>query len=283
MYDAWQSQLRKAATQLQNIQASHTFFQPSRAEVPLMMHALSTNLSSHDFSRAVNHAAGTAILNTLAIGRQSVDAMFRKQTGRDPVRKDLVGGQASFGILFGMTEDHALQALVDQLTLSAGGFWDDQMTESVRKEMESWFDGDITRDELAANLKAMVNDRLSIEGKSSLPGSYFDGLAEHYVVRTRNVGSVYRAKGLGAEKYQIVNPRDHRTSEICEALSAPGLFFTMAAADQRVSDILGARSLQDLKTVAPFLTAGTASSESSPVPPLHWRCRSWMKYVFAGL
>jgi hypothetical protein len=287
-YGTWDARVSYATHQLNQEMSKH--FLGSMPTVDDLMSALNTWLNRRYFTTAFRMRSHGMLAGAFNLGKESVDAMYKKQTGHEPLKKDDVGVTTTssiadhaalpFGVLFGLTEDHALQALVEQLSLAAGGFWDDDMSESVRKEMESWFEGGLTRDELQQNLQTLVNDRLSIDGKNSLPASYFDGLTEHYIVRARNIGSVYRGKALGAKEYKIVNPRDKRTSGICNTLSAPGMVFAFAGAESKVEDILGARSADALKQAAPFLTESNAKNEGSPVPPLHWRCRSWMQFIF---
>jgi hypothetical protein len=158
--------------------------------------------------------------------------------------------------------------------------------------MESWFGGEITensfgtltplsREQLATRLQQIVNDRLSIEGAVSKPRSYFDGLSEHLVVRARNVGGLARASALGSTQYRIQNVMDARTSSVCRHLVDSRKVFTVAGAEDTVKRMLAADSLGELKAAQPFINS--ASEAKNPVPPIHWRCRSWQEFIFEGL
>lgn len=273
IYAAWQGRVDNARQAIAHVMRQSWMGLPQPGEI---MHAMSSAITSRHLGDEIYAQVRAGVKDAIGAGKASADHDYKKQTGSDPLKKDLV----TFGVLFGLTEDHAVQALTDQLTIAAGGFWDDEMSTSVKNEVESFFTGTITKDELNEKLTKLVDERLSIDGAKSLPGSYFDGLTEHYIVRARNVGSVYRGKALGATSYSIVNPRDKRTSGICMTLSQPGKTFPMRQAESRVEGILGARSQDQLKAVAPFLTDANAADAEGPVPPLHWRCRSWMKYNF---
>jgi hypothetical protein len=275
MYDAWQAQLAQAVRALDKFHELKMFSSPSIEEVPQMMKILGDALSGSAINNRIQDSIQRNIKSTFASASDEVDREMKRQTGKAAPQKGGVG----FGVLFGITEEHAVQALHDFGTLSAGGLWEDQMSESVRISMEEWYEGNMTRTELVTELKSLTNARLSIEGQKSLARSYFEGLAEHLIVRTRNIGKLYRAKKLGVTKYRFRNPDDHRTSPICEKLN--GHTYEVAAAESVVSDILGASSLDDLKAVQPFWKS--PDENRVPMPPIHWRCRSWIEMVFEEL
>jgi hypothetical protein len=274
LYDAWQRQFNQLKMHLWNYGMNQSL---SKLRIPDVL----------DLMR--QYFAGTAITNQIRTstqylkaaygkGQEHTDVQYKKQVGKGAIEKAF----KLRGLLgYGLDEEYALQALEQQLVLSAGGFWDEQMSESIRNEMQSWFDGDFTREELAEKLKKLVNDRLSIEGSSSKPRSYFDGLSEHLVVRSRSIGALNRAHSLGATKYKIQNPLDSRTSSVCRELTKSGKVFTVAGAKGVVDNMLNADSLDELKTAQPFISSPAAAHD--PVPPLHWRCRSWQEFVFEGL
>ncbi|MEP7235717.1 MAG: hypothetical protein ABI778_10515 [Ignavibacteriota bacterium] len=274
LYDAWESGLFSAAHDLRGIVTR--FGKPERSEINEILAIFKKHLSGKAITQRIS--GKDPITAAFLSGKSEVDREYKKQTGKvPPIKKD----GSLFGILFGLTEQHALDALERITILSAGGFWDDDMSDAVRNILNEFYDGNISRDDVAKTLKTYINAHLSIEGKKSLPRSYFDGLSEHMIVRTRSIGKVYRGKALGATGYRIRNPRDHRTSSICNTLSSNGIIYGMKEAENVVSDILSANSLADLKSTVPFFTSGT--TDQTPVPPLHWRCRSWIEMVFAGL
>lgn len=136
--------------------------------------------------------------------------------------------------------------------------------------------GTLTRDQLIANLKEFTNTRLASNGKKSQPKSYFEGLSEYYIVRARNFGSIYQADNLGITKYRIEGILDNRTTPICRSLIQSGRVFELVGAKDKMREILKIRDLGKLKSEFPFLTS--LQNAKDPIPPLHWRCRSWMEY-----
>jgi hypothetical protein len=249
--------------------------------IPAILEILKNELSAK-FAASVVPAFQQAIGFAFARGKDVTTQQFKKQTGKDPLAKV----DATFGMLFGLTEDHALTSLVDQGILSAGGLWDEQLSDSLRDELATFFDtvgndpmrGSMSRFDLVDKLKDLVNGKLDLLGEASLPRTYFEALSSHFIVRSRNIGSLYRAKALGATSYRLRNPNDKRTSDICAGLTK-GQVFEFGAAEETVTSILTARNISDLKSKVPFLKPGD-KAPAGPVPPLHWKCRTWQEWIF---
>jgi hypothetical protein len=276
LYDVWDAQVKSA------VQAMHHYSilgslmgGPSIAEVPKIMQVLSHSLSGPAIAQRVQHVAQLTISQGFQKGKDTVNQDFAQAKKRLVKMNDIM-----FGAVFGLTEQHALEALTQQLMIAAGSFWDDQLQESIKNEVEGFFSGTITRDDLSAKLMSMVNDRLLASDAGTLSKSYFDNLSVHIINSSRNIGSTYQLKSLGVTHYTLYNPRDKRTSPICQAVTN-GQVFEMAHAEDTVTAKLQARTTEDLKQSVPFLTPETASSAKGPVPPLHWpKCRTKMHGVF---
>lgn len=267
--DAWDKRLVGAHAAAVNI--ARMAWKPDASMIPHIISVFRSHLAGSAFTMLLH--PGGPIASAFGKGKQMVASQAKgKSASRLRTMKN-----DFYGMLFGMTESHATKALYDQLMLSAGGFFDDDMTDVVRNELKQWFDGELTRDDLIANLKNFTNSRLASNGKESLPKSYFEGLSEHYVVRARNFGSIYQADNLGIQKYRIEGILDHRTSPICRPLIQSGRTFELQGAKGKMNEILKIRDLGQLKTQFPFLTS--PHNAQHPIPPLHWRCRSWMEYI----
>lgn len=267
--DGWNRRLVGAYAAALNI--ARMGYKPDPQMIPHIIQAFRSHLSGTAFTNTLHPQ--TALGTAFNKGKQQVLVQSKKKS----VSRFRRIKNEFFGLLFGMTESHATQALYDQLMLSAGGFFDEQMTEVIRGELDSWFKGDLTKDDLVANLRTMTNTRLSSNGEQSQPKSYFEGLAEHYIVRSRNFGGIYQADNLGVTHYQIQGILDHRTSPICKPLIESGALFELAGAKDKMHGILKVRDVGTLKRTYPFLTS--PKDAVHPIPPLHWRCRSWMEYV----
>ena len=276
LYDVWDAQVKSA------VQAMHHYSilgslmgGPTLAEVPKIMQVLGQALSGPAIAQGVQAAARQAIAEGFQKGKDTVNHDFAQAKKRMVRKSDLM-----FGAVFGLTEQHALDALTQQLMIAAGSFWDDQLQDSIKEEVEGFFSGTITRDELSEKLMDMVNARLVASDAGTLAKSYFDNLSVHIVNSSRNIGSTYQLKSLGVTHYTLYNPRDKRTSPICQAVTN-GQVYEMAHAEDTVTAKLQARSTEDLKQSVPFLTPETAGNAKGPVPPLHWpKCRTHMHGVF---
>jgi hypothetical protein len=272
LYDAWDARLKIAFYRAAAL--AHALGpNPSKESIPHFLDIFHRYLSGPALTSKISPA--TELRAGFVRGKASAVAHIGKSAKhRSWIRK---GADQFFGLILGLTEDHAISALDEQMILSAGGFYDGTMTDVVRTELELWFGGDLTRDELIGNLKSMVNQRLASSGQESLPKSYFDGLAEHFIVRARNFGGIYQADKLGATRYKIQGILDHRTSAICRPLITEGKTFELSGAKDQMQSILRTTDLATLKQNHPFLTK--PEDAVTPIPPLHWRCRSWMEYI----
>jgi hypothetical protein len=281
LYDAWQSQLQIAAHQAAKFVRTQIFYKPQISDVASILQIFSDKLNRNTLSPLIYTKAKDAIAGGYDRAKQEVDEEFKRQTGMQPAQKDDRITPVGFGMLFGVTEQHSIEALAQQAIVSAGGFWNKELSDSIKTEMEKWYqDANFSTSDLVEKMSTMVNERLSVEGKNSLPRSYFDGLAEHIVVRNRTVAKVARGAQLGATHYRLYNPRDTRTSSVCMALSKPGKTWTVAAAQTSVQAIQTAGTLDDLKVIYPFWKS--PDEDRPPVPPLHWRCRSMLQMVFTS-
>lgn len=276
LYDIWDAGVKQAAAAMHHYSIMGSLLGgPSMAEVPKIMEVLTHSLSGPAITQGIASVAKEAIAQGFQKGKDTANYDFSQAKKRRVRKSDLM-----FGAVFGLTEQHALEALQQQLMIAAGSFWDDQLQTSIKNEVEGFFSGQITRDELSQKLMDMVNTRLVASDAGTLARSYFDNLSVHIVNSSRNIGSTYQLKSLGVSQYTLYNPRDKRTSPICQAVTN-GQVFEMIHAEATVTAKLQARTTEDLKQSVPFLTPETAGEAKGPVPPLHWpQCRTKMHGVF---
>lgn len=271
LYDAWDSQLQLAVHELKRIVSRITAPTPDEKDEILAVfgkHLSGGNITVHLQLRehvkgAFEKAKKQAVRNYTSLG------------GKLPKKK--ADQNFGFGIIYGITETHAVAALEKFLTLSAGGFWDEEMTQVITRELDAFFKGGLTRLELTDNLERIVNERLAIDGKTSLPRSYFDGISQHFIVESRDAGNTFKGVELGAIGYRLINPNPK--TDICKELTKSGEIFPFANAVKQLQEILSAKSLADLKTRAPF----SSTKMTRSTPPFHWRCKTEKTLVFKGL
>jgi hypothetical protein len=265
-YDAWDSQLRKAIPSLRAL--SMKFTVPDRSEIDIVIDALGKHLSGTALTNRMNDDALVAAFKR----GQKEQSEHHKKIGGTPKKASF-----GFGAIFGLTESHAISSLSKFKHLSAGGFWDDEMSDIVRNAMELWFSGFINRKIFADNIETLVNDRLAISGEKSKPRAYFDFLATTYVVTTRSVGNLYRAKELGAIGGRYRNPAPK--TELCIRLTSDGKVYAFSDFENDAVALIGADNIDDLKQQVPF----SATERLRALPPLHPFCKDWIEYVYKGL
>ena len=217
----------------------------------------------------------------------SVEGIFRR-AGREVEAESVQDGYSvlakkagdSIIVVDGVSEDAAIEILQGQLTVAAGGFWDDQLSDSIKNEMLKIYTGDITRDDLRDKLKEMVNKRLSDAGEKTLSNSYFERLANFTTNKVRNIGKFSRGKSLGGKWYTLRNPMDERTSPICRGLVNEGKRYLLADAEPFIMKQLAAESVDDMKDAYPFWK--TPSEDRIPIPGLlHFGdCRTTMRIEY---
>lgn len=248
---------------------------PRPAEIDAVIATFRRFLSGKSFVRMFENAVGVLVENVFERAGREVDAEAAA------VGKSVQAKKAGDLILVveGMTEADAIAALKDQLVISAGGFFDGQMSDQIKDEMLKWFDNDLKRDDMVEKMEKLVNDRLSAAGQEKLPYSYFERVTNMTIQRVRNIGKYSRGKELGAKGYRLVNPMDNRTSPICRDLVGRKKVYPLESLDAAVTDLLTAESLDELKAKRPMLT--DASQYNNDLPPFHFGdCRTTIQNVY---
>ncbi len=248
---------------------------PDASEIDRVIQIFEKHLSGKNFTRHIERTAAEAIGSVFDRAGREAEAEKAGDGRTVRARKD----DETLFVAEGYTETDAMKVLTDQLTVSAGGFWDDQLSDSIKEQMLKWFESDLTREEVSEKMSDMVNKRLVSEGRDKLSDSYFDRLTNFTVMRVRNIGKFSRSKALGAHAYTLVNPMDNRTSTICRGLVSSGFQYPLGDAEKVISGVLAATSNDELKETYPFWKS--PDEERTPVPPLHWGdCRTIMRYHY---
>ncbi len=272
LQSAWSDRISSASDEvLRRVTASgHT---PQASDIGVVLTIYRNHVSGESFKRLLRSGISSAIGGAYQQGKREVNAEAYEQL--KSVRKD----EFNIQVIDGLSEAGAIAQLSDQIVIAGGEFWDNQLQDSIRDEMKSWFDGELTRDELSGKLKKLINKRLRSDKQDTLGDSYFDRLAHNSIVKTRAVSKFARAKELNAKGYKLINPLDDRTSHICRTLVERGTIYTLEAAQPIVKDLLTARSSEELKATQPFWQSPDESR--TPFPPLHWGdCRTIIRIIF---
>ena len=112
---------------------------------------------------------------------------------------------------------------------------------------------------------------------------YFEGLAANSVTAARVGGQLGSFMKLGVTSYELVNPMDSRTSDICAELN--GTVFQVADAGAQLEKLAAAQTPEQFKAIKPWLSwdkisslasrgAGALTKAGQMFPPFHFRCRT---------
>lgn len=282
LYDVWDAKLRFALRDLREI--TSRFGAPKVSEIDEVLAIFKKHLAGNAITDHLGDVR-KALASAFTRGKEEADRDYKTALKGSRVKKaeteEVPTPELPQGLLYGITESHALSALDKFVRLSVGGFWEDELTEVMRNDLTQFFEGDLTREGFADHLQQLIDDRFKTTGTKSLPRNYFDIVAENAIVTTRTAAKVFRGIELGATGYRLLNPNDGRTSPICAALTSGNIIYPFDAAVDEVNAIITAESLDDLKEKAPFHRS--SASGGRVTPPFHVKCRTAIALVFAGL
>jgi SPP1 gp7 family putative phage head morphogenesis protein len=157
----------------------------------------------------------------------------------------------------------------------------------VREALDDGLLLGLDRSERGKAVEALIRERLTdLKLPSGFTGSsdaYFRGLAANAVTNARVQGQLDAFSRLGVKKYEIVNPMDERTSDICRIMN--GKVFIVEDAVELLDKLRKSTTPEEYRELHPWLSAkrieelaksGTeALAEAGQMfPPYHFFCRS---------
>lgn len=140
--------------------------------------------------------------------------------------------------------------------------------------------GKMVREAVIAQLGKVVVPH----GFSGSDAKYFEGVAANVSTNARVRGQVRSFSDIGITKYEIVNPMDDRTTQICAFMN--GKVFTVKDANDQIARTAAAKTPADVKSAHPWLSVGKVRGIAKKggtkglvkaglaLPPYHFRCRS---------
>ena len=138
--------------------------------------------------------------------------------------------------------------------------------------------------EAAAKAVAGKLDAWAVPGGwSGSAAKYFEGLAANAITNARVQSQLTSFAQLGVEQYELVNPMDERTTDICAALN--GTVYTVDEGAEQLAAMRDAKTPEEYKAAAPWLSFGSVSgllgggssalaAAGLALPPFHFRCRT---------
>ena len=187
---------------------------------------------------------------------------------------------------------------------------DQQAVDSIRESQLFWLKDHYDADTLEAIRGSGLDEILGSEGKDAAlivkahadkafgvgkfkaARGYFEAVAVNAATTSRVVASVMEMDKIGVTHYEIMNPMDERTSEICRFMN--GKVIEVRTAVEMVNDLLAANTPDEVKAIHPWhnnladalkgaavgvsgakLTNQAGIREAGlALPPYHGRCRS---------
>lgn len=198
------------------------------------------------------------------------------------------GTRFAAAIKFSGLDYRYTDVLTKQSLFWIGNQHGDSFGKRINQLVGSALENGVSTGQLAQDFSAMFGTEIN-KG-----AAYWQGLAEHTALRTRQIARITGYEKAGAVGYEIVATIDERTSDICRSLHGK-VFNTKNAVKVRDAmlnlDMSDAQQAKEyLKEVAPFVrddqvvyTDGEPTGIQGnhvPFPPFHWRCRTVTRMVF---
>lgn len=202
------------------------------------------------------------------------------------VKKATKDPTASISLQFGLADDKAIAQLSSQEMM-----WIGEVYENVAPTVNSAIVAAIQKGLSAADAGTAVAAAVaSALGQIAIPNgyngsaaSYFEALAANAITNVRVQGQITSFASLGVPSYEIVNPDDERTTELCHELN--GTVFTTEDAVSNMEELAKAETPAEYRAAKPFLPtaeilqlldegANVLAQAGQAFPPYHMNCRS---------
>jgi SPP1 gp7 family putative phage head morphogenesis protein len=250
-----------------------------------------TDAARNGVNKAIEYITGKGEVNFNETDIKEIDSILQETLGMDlastvessvmelnqkAVKLGLkeVSKAVKMKLGFDVTDQEAAAILGKHNLFYIGNYYSDQLKGDIGEIIRGYFSGGKTLEEVTADFQSKF-------GKFTDKGStYFEGLANHTLNRTREIGHINGYEKAGVIKYEIVAVVDDRTSEIC--LEMNGKVFEIQNAIDLRDSILGMDDPQSIKDVAPWRTPAEISGKSEAdlpsgmeFPPYHFGgCRT---------
>lgn len=197
---------------------------------------------------------------------------------------------------FGLVDKDVLRQLENTQMIWVDGNYSPALREAVANAVKRSLKKGEGRSEMAARLKQALENLFFEDGVGMPHGfngtydQYFETVAANVATTARNHAQIRSFHELGVERYVIVNPMDHRTSEICIYMN--GKEFTVDQGMSQIESELESTTPDEYKSAHPWVglsefrdmtsTQGHVSDDESSrlaeaglaFPPYHGKCRS---------
>lgn len=219
--------------------------------------------------------------------------------------KRIAAQEAKIKFSFAAVDKGAVEALAKQQVFWIGDFYNTHLSERIRGVADDvLIRRGLPEHEAGKTLRGALRREFGIVaggpspfGRSiparfaGNPDLYFRGVASTVAHQARSFSKVTAFQEAGIVRYQLINPNDTRTGQICQQMS--GQIFTVQQAGKQMQTMLSAKSPDDIRAAAPWLSgteledaiggAKAGSQEAadnllaagaSVLPPFHFLCRT---------
>jgi SPP1 gp7 family putative phage head morphogenesis protein len=189
---------------------------------------------------------------------------------------------------FDLLDENALEELTTDQMMWIGLHYSKNVRDALRVAVTPTMLEGMGRQEAGAFVAKILGEIL---GKVAVPGGfigtdakYFEGLAANVATNARVRGQIRSFSDIGITSYEIVNPDDERTSDICHYLN--GTVFKTSDAEAQVAATGAAKNPAAVRAAHPWLSfdeikeigdsggADALAKAGLALPPYHFRCRS---------
>lgn len=187
---------------------------------------------------------------------------------------------------FNLADDKAVKELTRGQTFWLGRHVD-QISDSIHDAARRAIEGGLDHQEQGRMMREYAREALdSVKTPDGWAGSsdqYFEGLVANATTTARASGQVRSLEDLRVTKYEINNPEDEKTCEVCNFMS--GKVFEVSQGSEQIDAVLGLGNPEKIKSESPWLKfsevesiyngGGTDALAEAGfcLPPFHFKCR----------
>lgn len=198
---------------------------------------------------------------------------------------------------FDLVDDKAIADLQDDQMLWIGRHYDANVRAAIRSAVQpSMTQGvghDVAGRRVAEAIARELGKVVVPDGFRGSAAKYFEGIAANTATNARVRGQVRSFSQIGITRYEIVNPMDDRTTEICAFMN--GQVFTVKDAEEQIAKTSAAKTPAGVKRAHPWLPVGRVQkifakggtkglvANGLALPPYHFRCRSTVDVSFESI
>lgn len=194
-----------------------------------------------------------------------------------------VARNVGFKFEFGLPDTQALAVLDDNILFWVGSYYDDFIQDDLRQRLGEYFEGELSRAELAQRL------RVDFQDYSRKSDAYWDLVADHTATKIREIGRVASYNQAEIKTIRIKAVLDEKTSAICRRLH--GTVISVERVNKQVNRYLKAARKQNKEAVKrawPWWSDNDVERKLKTdrqvqtqikrgkigLPPYHGRCRT---------